>query len=166
MKTLPILILLFISLNSFSQDVLRLISDEKGAEANLGQMEWLSGYWYGTGLGGDCEELWMPALDNAMHGVFRLAINGQIRFTEYMAIEEVGGTLILKVKHFNRDLSAWEEKEDWVKFPLVKLEAHTAYFSGISFFRNGDSLSIKLAMRSGNESRIEEFLLTKKALGN
>ena len=35
---------------------------------------------------------------------------------------------MLKVKHFNPDFSAWEERAEFVPFPLVKLEKNVAYF--------------------------------------
>jgi hypothetical protein len=165
-RSIQVLIFICFAAQAKAQDVLTLNPEELSPKAELNQLKWLSAYWVGAGLGGDCEELWMPALDNAMHGVFRLSIEGKIRFTEYMSIIEENGSLVLKVKHFSRDLTAWEEKENWVKFPLVKLSENQAYFSGISFFRDGESLIIKLAMRSGNESRIEELVLRRKELGN
>jgi len=68
------------------------------------------------------------------------------------------------LKHFNRDLSPWEEKDDWTEFRLVAIKDQTAYFHGLTYQRTGDSLNIHLSMRNRERSWIETFSFTKKDL--
>ena len=165
MKTIAaVIILILFSMEIKSQEVLILAENETPGTGSLTEVSWLIGYWKGTGLGGDCEELWMPAVDNAMNGIFRFNKDGQIQFTEYMVLEESAGTITLKLKHFSRDLTPWEDKERWVSFPLVKLENDTAFFHGITFARNSDTLKIFLTIKGKDGSRIEEFSFIKTLL--
>ncbi|HAC14599.1 MAG TPA: hypothetical protein DCE78_01460 [Bacteroidetes bacterium] len=158
MKKIGLLLgLLAFSNAAWSQDVLKLGPDEAPGTASLEDVSWLQGYWTGTGLGGEVDELWMPAMDNSMIGVFRLMMNGQLIFSEYMFIEELNGTISVKLKHFNKDLTAWEEKEKWTEFKLVKVEGQKAWFSGLTYERNEDELTIKLNLTSQGVTRVESF---------
>lgn len=163
MKRLALLFV--IAANSmFAQDVLKLGVGETSPNATIKDVDWLAGFWVGTGLGGDCEELWLPPSGGSMQGVFRYAIAGQPIFTEYMNIVETNGSLSVKLKHYNADLSPWEEKDKWVEFRLVKLEGQTAWFNGLTYLRVGDDLLIKLILKSQDKERVEEFKLSKKVL--
>lgn len=164
MKVFLTVIAVFIGLNGRAQEVLKLSEGDEPGPATIRQLDWLTGYWRGTGLGGQCDELWMPATDSSMVGVFRYEKDGKIVFTEYMVIQEEGGSLVLSLKHFNRDLSAWEEVEEWTTFRLVKTSGQTAWFSGLTYHREGDQLRILLSMRSGEKVRIEEFRFEKTGL--
>lgn len=147
-----------------AQDVLRLAEGETSPPATLQDLRWLVGHWVGTGLGGTCDEVWLPAMDNTMPGVFRYVKDGTLVFSEYMMIEHKDGTLKVRLKHFNRDLSPWEEKDKWVEFKLVKIENQTAYFHGLTYQRTGDTLVIKLSLRSAAGAKIEEFRFTRAPL--
>jgi hypothetical protein len=71
-------------------------------------------------------------------GMFRqTSAEGGLRFYEFYSIQENAGSLVLKVKHFNPDLTGWEEKNDTVDFQLVAIEGTTAYFDGLTFARIG-----------------------------
>lgn len=163
-KILSLSILLFCVLTISGQEILRLEEGRPAGKASLEQMSWLAGYWAGPGLGGHCDEVWLPAVDNSMSGAFRYVKEGSIVFTEYLVIEEIEETLALKVKHFNRDLTAWEEKDDWVSFRLIKVEGQTAYFHGLTLHRQADSLTIKLALKSGERAWEEVFKYSKQDL--
>jgi len=160
--SLSIALLFVMTLNG--QDILRLDEGQQPGKASIGQMGWLVGYWAGPGLGGHCDEVWLPAVDNSMSGAFRYAKEGSIIFTEYLVIEEIDESLTLKVKHFNRDLTAWEEKDDWVSFRLIKVDGQTAYFHGLTMHRQADSLTIKLALKSGERAWEEVFKYSKQDL--
>jgi len=165
MRTYPILTLLLLFVTDLhAQEVLRLEPDQQPASATLADVAWLSGHWIGTGLGGECDETWIPATDNAMPGIFRYHLNDTLIFSEYMMIEALNGSLSIKLKHFNRDLSPWEEKDDWVVFQLVKIDGQTAYFNGLTYHRDGDTLLVRLAMRTAQGPKIEEFRFQRTAL--
>jgi len=158
------LVVFLISIRVNAQEVLYLDKDQSAGNGLIKDLEWISGYWTGSGLGGDCEELWLPPMDNSMIGTFRFIMEGELIFSEYMHMIEEDSKLSLKIKHFNRDLTAWEEKEDWTIFKFIKSEGQTAYFSGITFHREGDELKIRLAMTEEGVKSIEEFRLKRKDL--
>lgn len=151
------LILLLITTNSCAQEILKLEEGQSPGKGKLDQLDWLTGYWKGAGLGGTCDEIWMPAIDNSMAGIFRYAKDGKVQFTEYLHIEEQGESLSVKLKHFNRDLSPWEEKDKWAEFKLVKIEGQTAYFDGLTYHRDEDVLIFRASIKSNDKSRVEEI---------
>lgn len=147
---------------SFCQTVLTDLNLKQNHDnININEFNWLSAHWKGTGLGGQCDELWLPAVDNALHGIFRFSMENKIIFTEYMVLEKLEDNIYLKIKHFNRDLSAWEEKDEWTIFPFIKLENEIAYFKGITFEKKDSKLFIYLTMKKGEESVIETFSFKK-----
>jgi len=144
-----------------AQKIMNLKENQEFPETSIQDLKWIAGYWEGTGLGGQCEELWFPPADNSMIGTFRFFMEGVLIFSEYMHIIEEDGKIFLKLKHFNRDLSPWEEKETWTIFPFIKSEGQTAYFDGLTFQREGDEMVLLLSMGSNGEKRIEEFQYKK-----
>jgi len=143
---------------------LRLAPGAKGAPATLGDMTWLVGHWKGTGLGGVSEEIWADPVGGVMMGMYRLVINGKPSFYEFMHLAEDQGSLALKLKHFNPDLTGWEEKDRFVTFPLVKLGQTEAFFSGLTFRLLEDGrLEIYLALRQNGKVREERFVLARQS---
>jgi hypothetical protein len=133
--------------------------------ATLQDMTWFAGHWTGAGLGGMCEEMWSEPAAGAMMGMFRLVKEGKVVFYEFLTLVEHEGSLLLKLKHFNPDLSGWEEKADFVKFRLLKVEPEAAYFEGLTFKRIGrDKLDIFLALRNRTDGvvREEKFEMNRK----
>lgn len=101
--------------------------------ATIEDIAWLAGTWRGEGLGGTVEEIWSAPSGGAMMGMFKLVKEGRPGLYEFELIVEEAGSLTLKLKHFNADLASWEEKEEYVSFPLVKLEKDAAFFSGLTY---------------------------------
>ena len=133
--------------------------------ATVEQLSWLTGNWLGEGFGGELsEETWQPARAKTMLGIFRQHAEGKPMFYELMLLHETGGTVELRLKHFNPDLTGWEEKDKFLTFKLVALEPNTAYFSGLTYRREGDTLRIFLAMR--REGKLEEAAFTLKRTGD
>ena len=163
-KFISIVSLLVISTTAFSQEVLTLDSTTVKQKHQLSELAWLTELWTGEGLGGTCDEIWMPQMDNAMQGIFRYSKDGKIVFTEYMIIEQLDSNISLKLKHFSKDLTPWEENDKWITFELIKIEGTTAYFNGLTYSRKKDELTIKLIFIEGEENWIEEFTFKKSKL--
>jgi hypothetical protein len=124
--------------------------------ATLKEVAWLVGDWVGSAFGAQIEEVWNPPSAGSMVGLFKVIRDEQVSFYEIMLLVEEGDSLNLKVKHFNADFSAWEEKTEHVTFPLVAIEQDAIHFSGLSFYRNGpDEFVGYVAMRYGDEVREE-----------
>ena len=156
--------LVIFSVEIRAQKVLNQIDQEEYSQGSLQDLSWIAGYWKGTGLGGVCDEIWLPQADNSMIGIFRYFVEDKLIFSEYMHIVEEDGEISLKLKHFNRDLSPWEEKENWTIFPFIKSEGQTAYFEGLTFQRNGDEMVLYLSLTTDGKSKIEEFKYKKSEL--
>lgn len=149
------------------QDVPNTLTLSKGdasPKATLSDVSWLIGHWTGTGLGGVSEEVWAGPAGGAMMGMYRLVVNGKVSFYELMNLVEENGSLVLRLKHFNADFTAWEDKDRFVSFPLVKLGKNEAWFSGLTFRRVGENqLLIFLSMRGSDGTvREERFELTRQ----
>lgn len=106
----------------------------------------------------------MPAQDGHMIGTFRFWSERKLVFSEFMNLVQDGESVSVKLKHFNPDLSPWEEKEKWTTFRLVEVAENKASFHGLTYERKGDELIIHLALTEKGERRIEEFRFTRKAL--
>lgn len=161
-KPLLASLLFFIYFISFSQ-VKQLEKDQEPGKGNISDLQWLEGYWTGTGFDGECEEVWMPAVDGNMIGTFRFWSEGKLIFSEFMNIVQEGETFSLKLKHFNADLSPWEEKEEWTTFRLVESTENTVYFHGLTMQREGDEIHLWLALTENGVRTIEELKYVKKA---
>jgi hypothetical protein len=132
-------------------------AEQPSPSATLGEMTWFAGQWTGTGLGGTCDEVWSQPAAGAMMGMFRLVKEGKLVFYEFLTLVEHEGSLLLKLKHFNADLTGWEEKADFVKFRLLKIEPDAVYFEGLTFKRVGrDKLEIFLALRNRTDGTVRE----------
>lgn len=147
-----------------SDHTLRLGEDGTSPAAAISDLAWLAGYWRGTGLGGEVEETWTPPVGDRMQGIFTLAREGQPAFSEAMQLVEEDGSLLLKVKHFTPGFVAWEEKDEFVRFRLVKLGDNEAYFSGLTFRRSGDALVIFIALSRDGQTTEHELRLERVPL--
>ena len=155
-KSILTSLLLFTCFLVFSQ-VKQLEEGQEAGKGNIEDLGWLEGFWTGTGFGGECEEVWMPAKDGNMVGTFRFWSDGKLIFSEFMNIEQEGETFSLKLKHFNADLSPWEEKDKWTTFRLVGIEENTVYFHGLTMERKGDEINLWLALTEDGVRTIEEL---------
>ncbi|WP_057937451.1 DUF6265 family protein [Algoriphagus resistens] len=160
-KSLLFLTLFFISFMAFSQ-VKQLEKDQDPGKGNVSELEWLEGFWTGEGFGGECEEVWMPEVDGNMIGTFRFWSEGKLIFSEFMNIVQEGETFSLKLKHFNPDLSPWEEKDEWTTFRLVEVARNTVYFHGLTMKREGDEIKLWLALTEDGVRTIEELSYVKR----
>lgn len=118
-------------------DVRQLPEGATSPPAKIADAAFLVGHWIGEGLGGCAEEVMAPAAGGQIMGMFRIMKpEGGLSFYEFYQIAEHEGSLVLRIKHFNPDLTGWEEKNERVEFPLVAIEGTTAYFAGLTFARD------------------------------
>ena len=139
------------------------LGDQPPATATLGAAAWLAGRWIGEGLGGVSEEIWSEPRGGVMMGMYRSLKQEQPIFYEFLMLAEEKGSLVLKLKHFNPDFSAWEEKSGFVSFRLVKVEDRAIHFDGLSFIRESDdAMLIYLLLRDKSGTvREEEFRMRR-----
>ena len=81
---------------------------------------WIAGHWRGGSDGELIEEVWSPPAHGVMLGMFRwVTADGQVRVYELMTLEPEDGAPVLKLRHFNTGLVAWEDKEGALTFHLA-----------------------------------------------
>lgn len=138
--------------------------------ATLAEVDWLVGQWQGTGIGGaPATESWLPPTGTTMVGTFiQQTDDGAIQFTEHMYLMEEEGSLVLRLKHFNADLTGWEDKEGMVTFRLLAMEPCAAYFHTLTLRcanaeAPGEGLFVAVRMRSSGEE-IRELLFNFEAM--
>lgn len=96
--------------------------------AGIDAFAWLSGRWSGHHGPDEIEEQWSGAAGDGMIGMFRAITNGRPRFYELIALDAEGEGLVCRFRHFNRDLTGWEEKDAPLELDLVALTEQNAVF--------------------------------------
>lgn len=151
MKTLLLILSLAVITLSFSET-------PKTSTANdfdINDYAWLVGSWTGDGFGGISHETWAEPVDGTMMGMYRhIDAEGELVFYEFLLLDETG----LRLKHFNPDLTGWEEKDDMTTFEMISFTADKIELKGLTFERTSDTeMVISLRMTQGGESRTEVF---------
>jgi len=142
-----------------TQNTLKLDDPSIRPKAAIENVSWLVGSWKGEAFGGTFEEVWTAASSGTMVGMFKLIHNNRPTMYEFELIVEEEGSLSVQLKHFNADLSGWEEKDKYISFPLVKLTENGAYFEGLTYLRDGpDRLKVYVVIGQGGKVYEEEIL--------
>lgn len=114
--------------------------------ADLGR---LAGTWVGSVEAGELsEETWTTPASGSMLGMWRLISGGRPRVIELLAVTEEDGRPVLRLRHFDGTLTAWEEKDAAYVLPLVRSGLAEAAFEGpgskgllrITYRREGETL--------------------------
>lgn len=128
--------------------------------ATLSDAAWLIGQWSGEGIGGaEAHESWLAPSGTTMVGVFvQETADGSIRFTEHMYLTEQDGSLVVKLKHFNPDLTGWEDKDGMVTFRLLTAEPCALYFHALTY-RCDDDGGMVVAVRMKSDKPEPQELL-------
>lgn len=130
----------------------KLEEGEERPAATLEDAAFLVGIWKGTAFGEKMEETWSAPTGGSMVGTFKLFDGDEPAMYEIMLLTVEDGTLSLKVKHFNPDFTAWEDKDDYVNFRLVAKAENELHFGGLSFYkRSDDRMDGYIVMRYGEE---------------
>ncbi|UXX78376.1 DUF6265 family protein [Reichenbachiella carrageenanivorans] len=156
MKKILVPFLFILSIQATAQD----------KQPSIDDLNFLRGYWVGDGFGGVSEECWMPPSLGRMNGIFKHMADGQTTFMEFMDISEVNDTLRLRLKHFNPDMTGWEEKGDYVTFTLESVAPNKAIFKGLTYELidpNYLKISLKLRQKDGSINT-EVFNMRRKTL--
>lgn len=133
------------------------------AAQSIDDAAWLAGRWVGEGLGGKVEETWAPAAGGQMVGHFQLVRDGRPVFYEIMLLDSRPGGLRLRVKHFNPDFTAWEDKAGWHSFEPVAVDPDRLRFKGLVLEKAGKALRISITFRARDGTVREEVLKLSRA---
>ena len=155
MKNYLALLLFIVSTTLISQNTLTL-EDKDSPAALINDVAWIAGNWQGEALGGITEEIWTAPLGKSRMGSFKLVVNEIVQFYELCTITEENESLLLRIKHFDKDLKGWEEKDQSIEFPLVKIEKNKVYFDGLTFEKiNEDELNIYVIFKDEGKEEVE-----------
>ncbi len=163
LSTLLLLVIFSLAQDAFAQSqnsvhTLKLDHRENMPAATINDVAWIAGHFQGEVFGGISEEVWMPPFGGTMMGMFKVVRGDTIVFYEFLTITEESNSLNLKLKHFHPDLTGWEEKDEFISFPLVKLTRDTAFFDGLTFQKlDQNTIQVYLALRRNGEIRETEF---------
>jgi hypothetical protein len=128
-------------------------------DVTVDDLGFIAGRWEAEAFGGICEEVWNPPSGGSMVGMFKLVKDHAPVFYEIFIIAEDSAGLALKLKHFNPDLTGWEEKNDMVTFPFARLEDNKAVFDGLTFHRTAaDTMLVTLTTEHDGKVEEIEFL--------
>jgi hypothetical protein len=140
----------------------KLQDGEARPTASLEAASFLVGSWVGTAFGERMEETWSKPTGGSMLGTFKLFSGDEPAMYELMLLTVEEGTLSLKVKHFNADFSAWEEKPDYVHFRLVKYAENELHFGGLSFYKRSDDRIDGYIVMSSEDGPVEHHLVYER----
>lgn len=130
---------------AWAQETRSLSAGAASPAASVEQLAWLAGTWRGEGLGAVATEVYSSPQAGQIAGHFQLEDGrGGIAFYELMQIVPRAGSLVYRLRHFNPDLTGWEDKTGKaVEFGLVAIEGDKAHFDGLTLHRTGpDSMTV------------------------
>ncbi len=156
MRSLLLALLLTIGTEASAQNIRHAQPGATPPPAQIEQLAWLVGHWEGEGIGGRSYETISPPAAGQMAGHFQQVSEKGVQFYEFYHFVPHEGSLMLRIKHFNSDLTGWEERTETVDFPLVAIEDRAVYFDGITFRQTApDQMeSFVLAGEEGREQVI------------
>ncbi len=124
---------------------------------------WLVGSWSGEGLGGKVEETWMPMRGGTMLGAFRLSVDDRPAIYELVTISKRGDDFEMRLKHFNADLSGWEEKDECLVWEVEAMAENHVRFGPAAYNLEPDgSLRVFVDIEREGKSETEELLFKKQ----
>ncbi|MBF9150344.1 DUF6265 family protein [Novosphingobium jiangmenense] len=150
---------------AFAAAILAPASAMAAPPATLADIAWLKGSWEGEGIeGAPALEAYAPAAGGQMVGHFRqLNKDGTVMFYELITIVEEGGSLAYRLKHFNADLTGWEEKDKVVSFPLTDRKGDLLDFSGLVYERTGkNTMTASVQVNEGGKTETLVFRFRRK----
>lgn len=155
MKTLLLIFTLAFSSLSF----LEVSEPESNQNFDINDYTWLVGSWEGNGFGGISHETWAKPVNGTMMGMYRhINEEGELVFYEFLMLDDTG----LRLKHFNPDLTGWEEKDEMTTFEMISFSKDRIELKGLTFERTSDAeMVITLKMSRGEEPHTQVFTMMK-----
>ena len=143
------------------QQVRSATPDTPPPAADIASLDWLAGSWAGEGMGGQAVETYSAPFAGQIAGHFVMRNDdGSVAFYELMQIVPRTGSLVYRLRHFDGDLTGWEDGKGGkaVEFPLVAIENGDFYFDGLTLDREGDdALTVWVAIEEDGTVREVPF---------
>ncbi len=160
MKNSTIVTILLLAFNSANCQS----ANQSNALSSWDKISWLTGDWVGDGFGGVSYETWTEPIEDIMLGVFRHVSDGQNNFFELISIsKKEDGQLVMKLRHFNPDMNAWEDKEGQLVWELKGLSKNSVTFGPCTYkLVDPDKMEISLIMNNDGQIETEVFNFVRK----
>lgn len=123
--------------------------------ASLEDVAFIAGHWLGGEGSGRSEEVWTEPAGDSMLGMWRYVADGQVRVVELLALRQEGDGVVLRLRHFDPQLVAREDKETPVVLRLVRRAPNEARFEGPAV---GEAGLVVLTYRRPAPDRLEVTL--------
>ncbi len=134
--------------------------------ASINELAWLAGSWVGKGMGADVTETYSAPLGGRITGHFAMADGKDgVSFTEIVDYVPLRGSLAYRVRHFNPDMTGWEDKTGKpVIFPLVAVEKDRWFFDGMTVERTTpNALTMWVRITENGTTNEVPFRLVRRA---
>ncbi|HUM00781.1 MAG TPA: DUF6265 family protein [Thermoanaerobaculia bacterium] len=127
----------------------------------LKDLGFLAGHWVDSSERHLSEEVWSQSSGDSMVGMWRYMSEGKTKVIELLSIRDEAGGPVLRIRHFDADLVAREDKGAPVALPLVERSERYARFSGpaaggkgavtVSYQRDRDGLKATVTKDGSSE---------------
>jgi|GEM_PF-1472757 len=137
---------------------------------SLQRLKWMHGEW-ATKQGDDTmEETWSAPTADSLMGMFRWIKADSVWMFELMTIVADGDDVVFRLKHFDRKMVGWEEKDESLTATLVQQKNAEAVFEGegerFAFSLEDDGLIVRVGKKSAMTFRYRRKQLADTSLGN
>lgn len=142
------------------------VSGQARPAAHVSDLNWLAGVWDGKGTSGPAREVYSAPMGGAIAGHFIQQRNDGIGFYELIAIRPDGDSITYCLRHFNADLTAWEEKNEVQCFPLIAREPDAWFFDGLTVRRKGrDEMLVAVRVETGGTD-VKEYVFQYRRIAS
>ncbi len=140
-------------------------------ESQISKLSWIAGTWVANQDGDYLEEMWSEPVGDTMMGVFRWVKGGKIWLNEIVTITDDSEGLVFRLRHFDRKMTAWEDKDKPFYYPVKHMGRNEIVFENperdhprsMTYRRVGDTLYVILqGYKDGKESGSNEFVFQRK----
>ena len=121
-----------------------------GPAADVRDLAFLTGHWGGMVQGFQADEIWSPAANGSLMGVYREMKDGKTTFFEFLTIEQEESGPVLRLRHFKPGMKALDA--DASVFPLTKFSRGKAVFEG------GGKLAVRMTFEEKGRDALDILL--------
>jgi len=127
--------------------------------AKLADLAWMVGSWAGEGFDAQLQETYSAQVGGQMPGHFSIVANGKPGMYEFVMVAQIGPSIEYRVRHINADMTAWEDKDKFVRFPFVERVGDTWFFDGLTIRRTGPDSAEHVVRIKHKDGKTEDAVL-------
>ena len=127
------------------------------SRAVLSDLSWMAGRWIDDSGGNLSEEIWSAPSGDSMMGMWRYVSGGQVRIFELLTVSVEPTGIVMRLRHFDPELTAREDKGTPVELALVGWKPREAAFEGPAVGA-GATGTVRLTYRRPSEDTLTSTL--------